>query len=391
MTLPTHRQIFLEKFNELVQSSQLVKLTLSRVRTRNAELINMFFSLVALAGGVRIQIVYRYKTRDITKNCVLDEASGLLMQALEDQFLNADLFGVHESMHLLTSSRGSSNLKTKKLAKSLACDLSHDREKERIVPPDRAFLQALGITHADGQVRKDMTDKYIQINRYIELIAPDLKTLSGTSELRIMDMGSGKGYLTFALYDYLSTQSELKLQITGVEYRADMVDLCNRLAVQQGFAGLRFVQGTIANTPLEQADVLIALHACDTATDEAIYRGIRGHAQFIVCAPCCHKQIRKALEVNPAMRGITKHGILEERQAEILTDGLRALILEAHGYKTKVFEFVTAEHTPKNLLITGRKAGVSATKREELLLQIKSIKDFYGIGEHHLERLLAGS
>ena len=219
-----------------------------------------------------------------------------------------------------------------------------------------------------------------------------LKDLRHRDMLQVVDMGSGKGYLTFALYDYLVNILGRPATVVGVEFRKDLVDLCNRIAGTASFRNLRFEEGSIdeynANDSL---DILIALHACDTATDDAIAKGIEHNADLIVVAPCCHKQIRREIEtakVDNELDFLVKHGIFLERQAEMVTDGIRALILEYHGYHTKVFQFVSDTHTPKNVLIVGEKKSVSQQRREEILMKIKTTKIFFGITYHHLERLL---
>ena len=176
-----------------------------------------------------------------------------------------------------------------------------------------------------------------------------------------------------------------------------MVGLCNTVAKKSGFKKLNFAQGTIQDYDAENVNLLIALHACDTATDDAIFKGIKAGAELIVVAPCCHKQIRREIEknkVNNDVSFLTKYGIFLERQAEMVTDGIRALILEYFGYKTKVFEFISDAHTPKNVLVVGIKSlnplkGTSEEKRKaEILQKIKASKAYFGIGYHHLERLL---
>jgi hypothetical protein len=201
-------------------------------------------------------------------------------------------------------------------------------------------------------------------------------------------MGSGKGYLTFALYDYLVNQLKLNPTIIGVEYRKELVEKCNSIASESGFKKLTFNEGSIENADFPPADILIALHACDTATDEAIFRGIRSNAKVIVCAPCCHKQVRKEMQPENEISEITKHGILEERLAEILTDSIRSLILEAYGYKTKVFEFISTDHTPKNILIVGVKENNTPTPIESFLVQIQKLKTLFGLKFHFLEKLM---
>ena len=200
-----------------------------------------------------------------------------------------------------------------------------------------------------------------------------------------------KGYLTFALYDYLTNILQKNASIIGVEFRPDMVELCNEIAQKTGFEKLSFIQGTIEDYDSQETDILIALHACDTATDDAISKGISAQADLIVVAPCCHKQIRREMEKNKAKNDLdflTKYGIFLERQAEMVTDGIRALILEYFGYKTKVFEFISDAHTPKNVLIVGIKGKTNPKKQVEILAKIKGIKEYFGIGYHHLERLI---
>jgi len=190
------------------------------------------------------------------------------------------------------------------------------------------------------------------------------------------------------LYDYLTNSLKLTPKMTGVEFRPDLVQICNDIATKANFAQLKFEKGTIVDTQLDKIDVLIAFHACDTATDDAIFRGIKSGAALIVCAPCCHKQIRKAMNVSGELANVTKFGILKERQAEIITDTLRALMMEYFGYKTNVFEFIPLEHTPKNVMIVGRKVSTSAADQKRILADIAAIKKVYGIEKHYLETLL---
>jgi tRNA1(Val) A37 N6-methylase TrmN6 len=208
--------------------------------------------------------------------------------------------------------------------------------------------------------------------------------------LKIVDMGSGKGYLTFALYDYLQNQLNLKVSVTGVELRAELVDLCNAIRTDCGFDNLTFVSKDINDFSSSEIDVIIALHACDTATDLAIYKGVKADAELIVCAPCCHKQVRKDMGSNSDFRAITKHGIFEERQAEILTDALRSLLMEREGYATKAFEFISNEHTRKNLMLVGRRLKKSSDT-SKIDRDIKKLKDAFLIKKQELEDLLAYS
>ncbi|MGY0040239.1 class I SAM-dependent methyltransferase [Pedobacter sp. NJ-S-72] len=252
-------------------------------------------------------------------------------------------------------------------------------------------MQDLKVTDDNGIVYKNAQDKYKQINQYIALLDPLIRTLPVKGIKNVVDMGSGKGYLTFALYDYLVNVLKIEAKVTGVEYRQDLVDLCNKIASGSNFTGLDFVQGTIEDYKSENINLLIALHACDTATDDAIYKGIAGNAELIVVAPCCHKQIRRQMEKGKASNELdflTKYGIFLERQAEMVTDGIRALILEYFGYRTKVFEFISDAHTPKNVLVVGVKTKEQLVDKEEILKKIKRTKEYFGIEYHHLESLV---
>ncbi|MBL0355368.1 MAG: SAM-dependent methyltransferase [Chitinophagaceae bacterium] len=233
-----------------------------------------------------------------------------------------------------------------------------------------------------------MQDKYKQINRYVEIIDGIIKDLDFNKSISVVDMGSGKGYLTFALYDYLTSTLQLQAKVSGIELRPDLVNICNQIAAKANFSNLHFEKGSIADAAIQSIDMLIALHACDTATDDAIYKGIQANAKVIICAPCCHKQIRKQMKPGNVLNSITKHGILLERQAEIVTDSIRALLLEAAGYKTRVFDFIATEHTPKNVMIVGIKNKNTIDKKEEYLEKVKALKALFSIETHYLETLL---
>jgi hypothetical protein len=381
--------IFFEKLVTLFAKRELVKLVLGNQRNNASELKSMIVTIVELKAGTRLNIVFRYKTKDITKNYSFDEGLTVLKKSLEEEFLNADLFAAGETIQLTTAKRGKVKMKTTRPVLQAPASFSHDHQKERIIETEQnVYLRELGILNQDFEVRREMSDKYLQINRYIELIGPAIKELPLPEGFHVADMGSGKGYLTFALYDYLTGKLSKTPVMTGVESRDELVKLSNEIAEKAGFVNLHFITGTIADVVLEKIDILIALHACDTATDDAIFRGIASGASLIVCAPCCHKQIRTAFNVTNELKPVMKHGILMERQAEIITDGLRAMIMESQGYKTRIFEFVSTEHTPKNLLIVGKKGTVKPAEKQKILENIRKIKELYGIGHHYLEDLL---
>ncbi len=375
-------------FSENFENNIFSKFTLSSVISKNIEFKNVFIRPVILKDGRKLSFLYRYPTKDVTRNHSLEEAITLLEQYLGTTFLQADLFTVDTSYHFLANRKGNSRLTEKKITGERSVTADHNKTKQRLVGrDDQAYLKVLGIMTDDGKVRNDRQDKFRQINKYIEFFSQALKESGLQGEVKVADMGSGKGYLTFAMYDYLRSAG-FSPSVTGIEFRQDMVALCNHMADSVGFSNLHFRQGTIETAEIPEFNVLVALHACDTATDEALFRGISSGADIILVSPCCHKQLRKQFHPDTDLKALGKFGILEERQAEILTDTIRALLLEASGYKTKVFEFISTEHTPKNLMIAAVKKTGHVSPDPEKLKEINLLKERFGIREHHLETLL---
>lgn len=387
--MKTNKDIFVEKLQSFIAKKELVKFSLSSPKDKTAELKKLIVTAVELKKGYCLNFVYRHATKDITKNFEVSEGIALIINAIDSQFNNAEIVSATENLNLYTLHNGKIQIKTTVSTLKAPVSLAHDKTKEKLIAlENNVYLRELGVTNAGFELRREMSDKYRQINKYIELLSPNLKEGDLPADFHVVDMGSGKGYLTFALYDYLTNALKLTPKMTGVEFRPDLVQICNNIATKANFAHLKFEKGTIADTQLDKIDVLIALHACDTATDDAIFRGIKSGAALIVCAPCCHKQIRKAMNVSGELANITKFGILKERQAEIITDTLRAMIMEYFGYKTNVFEFIPLEHTPKNVMIVGRKVSTAAADQNRILADIAGLKKLYGIEKHYLETLL---
>jgi hypothetical protein len=378
-----------KQLTDSIAAQQFIKLTLSDRRDKSNNLKNVFVKPVMLKSTYMLSFVYRHPTKDITKNYGVEEGITLLKEMLDKGFYKADLFATGNDLHLTLTKNGKSILTQKAATTQKAPVVQHDKTKKRYVKPENnIYLRELGVTTVDGHVKSDKQDKFRQINKYVEIVESIVNSASLPADFRIVDMGSGKGYLTFALYDYLTNVLNLKPQLTGVEIRKELVENCNQIAAKAGFSQLNFITGSIDAAELPPVDMLIALHACDTATDQAIYRGIKADAKIIICAPCCHKQIRKQISPVNHLKEITKYGILEERQAEIVTDTIRALVLEAFGYKTKVFEFISTEHTPKNLLIVGIKTGTDTVPKSGVIEKIKNLKALFNIEQHELEKLM---
>ncbi len=366
------------------------RLTLGHYTGREDGLKGIQARRVLIQGAPRLSFTYRYPTRDIVKNADTAESIRWITRALADGFQTGTLCTSGFDLVYERQANGRETLRRTAATHPIAEPVAHDHLKKRLIAAaGKPYLQALGITGPDGAVLKRAQDKYRQINRYVELLAPMI-----TAEMQtVVDMGAGKGYLTFALYDFMTTVRHMAPQITGVEQRTELVSLCNGIARASGFHGLRFVQGSLLGFDTAGVNMLIALHACDTATDDALAGGIAAGADLIVVAPCCHKQIRREMEQpgnGNAQDFLLKHGIFVERQAEMVTDGLRALILEAYGYTTRVFEFISDAHTPRNVMITGQRNPRPPSPAEATALResIHAAKARFGIGTHYLETAL---
>ena len=261
--------------------------------------------------------------------------------------------------------------------------------KRPLVDVNSFYLKALGITDDTGRIKDKQQDKWRQINKFVEVMASLVarSDLKDKRSLSIVDMGCGKGYLTFAAYDYFRNKLGIEAAVTGVDVKSDLVDLCNGIAGACDFVGLKFVVGKIDDFEVGDADMLIALHACNTATDEALFKGIKAKAGLILAAPCCHQEIRPQIVPPAMMKDVLKHGVMLERCAEFITDGLRSLLLERSGYSTKLFEFVSTEHTPKNNMLAATRL-TEPRPPEQYQRQIDEIKEFYGIRQQRLETLI---
>jgi hypothetical protein len=374
---------FLAHFSQSIQNQTFVKLTLSKPKVKTG-LKNIYVRLVEIKNQPRLSFTYHYETRDEVKNYDFTEGGYFVESFVEYEFLNAILFTIEDETTLIFNKKGENPQVSTKKADAATVSTAHNKEKKRLLDATKPYFHALEITDAKGNITPTGQKKFKQINKYIEIIDTLLKEIELPKDAVITDFGSGKGYLTFALYDFLISNTKMTPSVLGFELRDNLVNFCNALAEKNDYKNLKFVAQDINDFETERLDMLIALHACDIATDIALSKGIKANAKIIIVAPCCHKQIRKQLAVKNEMQPILKHGILEERQAELLTDGIRALLLEAHGYKTKVFEFISTEHTPKNVMIVG----IKNRPQKEALAQVARIKEHYGIEYHHLEKLL---
>jgi len=374
---------FLAHINDALLDEELFKLTLSKPKNKKDELRNVFVRPISQGDEIIWHTTFRYQTNDKTQNFNSNTLTGEIEKLLEESFFNADLFRADKKITLLQSKKGKSKILITKEEHDIKLE-SHDHQKHRLIPESIGYLKDLGISSTNGKVFGHAQDKFKQINKFVELLANLIKNDSAISSIH--DMGCGKGYLTFALHDYLTKNLNTNLKTKGIEIREDLVEKCNLIAEKNQLEGLSFELGSIDDFPIHNTDVVIALHACDIATDMAISKGIEAQAKYIVVAPCCHKQIRKAMQkTDSSMNSLLKYGILKERQAEMITDTIRALLLESQGYEVNVFEFISSEHTGKNVMLTARKTNKKDTNANQKIIKLKQE---FGIDYHYLEKLL---
>ena len=389
---------FFQHIQHAWQSSTLQRLILSQYQGDEPNLQKLMIRPITLKDELQLQVVYRYQTKDITKNYTWQTFESLLTDWL-DQFKQSNLFTDQAELQLKMKKQQWQLTQTQiKTAKHTAANpqenvntaQQHNRQKQRWIEQDRQFLQLLGVTDQKHQIIPSMSRKWKQINKFVEIFAGAVNQAGFIEHqnLHVVDFGSGKGYLTCAVYDYLQTH-QFAPHVTGVELRQELVDFCQNVATQSDFQQLKFFQGDVRSYQPEQTDVMIALHACDIATDFAIHTGIRLGAKVIMCAPCCHKELRPQMQSPSVLSPMLGYGVHMGQQAEMLTDTIRALFLQAYGYDTKVLEFVSLEHTSKNKMIMAtKKRNAESQPNQKVLQQIADLKAFYSIEHHALENLL---
>ena len=394
--LPPAAEAFFAAVRLALDSGSFESLVLSKPRKPRAAPRSIRVRRIGLRGEAALSFTRSYETRDETANLGVEAGlaaiTALLDPAASPSFAHATL---HESSgegdaQLMISAKGQGTLRRlARTGRTAATTGSHDRVRERRLGLDLPFLPMLGLADSEQRLVPAMARKWRQIDKFLEVLdgALDAARPPADRPLRVVDYGAGKGYLTFAVYAHLRQRFGHEPEVTGVELRPELVAGCNEVARQCGYGGLSFVAGDLRSHVPEQVDVMIALHACDTATDHALDLGLRAGAGVLVCSPCCHKELRPQMARPAALAGVLRHGIHLGQEAEMVTDSLRALLLDASGYDARVFEFVALEHTSKNkmILATRRARGGDPARA---LQQLGDVKGFYGIREQAFEALL---
>ncbi|MNI00104.1 Methyltransferase domain protein [compost metagenome] len=325
---------------------------------------------VLLKNGLQYQFTLYVGTKVLHENVTPEHTPHRVEEFMRDQFKQALLQTSEADYHILFNKKGKATILTKQATK-VKVELAHNRKKQYLLEEGVPvpFLIELGVMNAQGKVLAAKFDKFRQINRFLEMIDDVASHLPTDRTVRIVDFGCGKSYLTFALYHYLKLMRKLDLQVVGLDLKEDVILHCNNLAQSLGYEQLRFIVGDISKyDEMSQVDMVVTLHACDTATDAALEKAVRWDAGIILSVPCCQHELFNQIN-NDALAPLLKHGILKERFASLATDAARAQLLELLGYRTQVLEFIDMEHTPKNLLIRAVKENTQVEPDKDLLLE----------------------
>lgn len=325
-------------------------------------------------GGLVFQAEEQKGTQAFHKNMEAEECAEYLTGLMEEDFRQLELESGIGQMRALVSKKGILNVKAKRLQTKMDAEpqvLTHNRRKRYILEEGTPvpFLVDLGVMSREGQIVRSRYDKFKQINRFLEFIEDILPKLDRNRENVIVDFGCGKSYLTFAMYYYLHELKQYPVRIIGLDLKQEVIDHCGRLAVNYGYDNLQFYYGDIASYEgVDHVDMVVTLHACDTATDYALEKAVRWGARVILSVPCCQHELNGQIS-NDLLAPVFQYGLIRERMAALFTDGLRAEILERLGYRTQILEFIDMEHTPKNILIRAVYDG-KAKQNEEALQKI---------------------
>lgn len=352
----------MEQLHQLIQKiweqESLHSAVISQVRSAPMEgCTKAALKPVQLRGDRMLQVTYQVGSKVVHENVDSSVAVEKWMGLMENHFRQALIRTTEAEYQVLISKKHKVSIKTQ-AKKSPAADLSHNRKKQYILEEGvpAAFLLELGIMTASGNVVAAKFDKFKQINRFLEMVADVLPYLPSDRPISIIDFGCGKSYLTFALYHYLHVLQKRDVMIYGLDLKADVIEHCEALARRLQYDGLQFAIGDIADydrsTPV---DMVVTLHACDTATDAALNKAVRWGAEVILSVPCCQHELFSQID-NEMLTPLLKHGILKERFSALTTDALRANLLDCVGYQTQLLEFIDMEHTPKNILIRAVKS-----------------------------------
>lgn len=369
------------QLTDRILQQQLVTATISQPRMKSNEVKRIKLKPILLKDVYHIQIEYQFERILKHENVPLEDFSERLALFF-NEYRQAHIDFIDEKVHIQLSKKNKVLWKSDKSDAPKQINLAHNRQKNYLLKEDRTypFLIRLGVQSEAGKIKKQKYDKFKQINRFIEFIDDALAYLPKDRQVRILDFGSGKSYLTFALYHYLKVEKGLDIRVTGLDLKKEVIEECSKIASDLGYEQLEFLVGDINDYNSESnVDMVVTLHACDVATDMALARAVKWGARVILSVPCCQHELNRQLNT-PALDVMLQHGLVRERFAALATDAIRAEILSLVGYEAQLLEFIDMENTPKNILIrayhTGKKTSSEQRARYDNFLALLNAQPF---------------
>ncbi|WMM25525.1 SAM-dependent methyltransferase [Tissierella sp. MB52-C2] len=374
--------------DEIILNNEIIYGVISNLRKKNEDsFTKVSIKPVLIKDIVKLQFTYEYKNKVIHENLEYSESIDEIERLLIEEFKQAVIFTKKADYQILISKKGKINILKKKPTKE-DLDISHNRKKSYIIQEGEAvdFLVRLGVMTENGKVVAKKYDKFRQINRFLEMVSDVIPKINSEKTLNIIDFGCGKSYLTFALYYYLVDILNLDINIIGLDLKEDVILFCNEVAMDLNYNKLKFIYGDIKDYEgLDRVDMVVTLHACDNATDAALIKAINWDAEAILSVPCCQHEFYNKID-NPLLEPMLSHGIIKEKLSSLVTDSLRANILEIFGYNVQLLEFIDMEHTPKNILIRAIKTDVKNNK--EAIDKYIKFKEFWNLKDLYIEKEL---
>ncbi len=379
-----------KRFADVFADGQLVRMIFSNKRKKSLEYNKVTIRPVKLSGQVMYQVEYTFEKKVTHENLDADGAYAKSMELVTNDFKQVNIFTATEDIQILASKPAKpekARITCKPATRGLPT-LEHNKTKQYVIADGKPcdFLIRLGVMDESGKVIQRHYSKFRQINRYLEIVEDVFPYLPKDKQLKIIDFGCGKAYLTFALYYYLRVLKDRDVKIIGLDLKKDVIAFCSKIAADLGYDGLEFLMGDIADYTNDHADMVVTLHACDTATDYALINAVSWNTQVILSVPCCQHELFSQIN-NDIHQPMLKYGILKDRLTEYLTDGLRGLKLEACGYDVAMIEFTSLEHTARNIMIKAVKNGnPDSAKAAKAQAQYEALRDFYQV-KPTIERL----
>ena len=371
--------------NELIVNEEIIYAVISDRRKKDEESFSkVTIKPILIKDELNFQFTYTYKTKVLHKNLNSSESVDIIEKLLTDDFKQAIFYAKKADYQILISKKGKVSILKKEPTKE-NIDLSHNRRKAYIIEDGEPcnFLIRLGVMNGEGKVLSKKYDKFKQINRFLEMVADVIPKISKDKTLNIIDFGCGKSYLTFALYYYLVDVLNLDVNIIGLDLKKDVISFCNTVALDLKYERLKFIHGDIKDyEEANRVDMVVTLHACNTATDAALVKAVNWGAQAILSVPCCQHEFYDKIK-STVLDPMLSHGIIKEKLASLVTDSLRANVLEIFGYQVQMLEFIDMEHTPKNILIRAIKT--DNTDNKDAICKYLRFKEFWSLEDLYIE------